>query len=286
MSAGRATLVDFDANLCHTALRGDLEHHLTQGREYACISHFVVPGATLSESAESLRLSEEKGSSIIATAGVHPYHVGDEGDLLTEANQEVLRSLLSHASCKAVGETGLDYAEGFPNKKLQLPWFEAQVTMALEMKMPLFLHVREAREDFVSVLTKLGFPTSGPPPVPAVVHCFTGETNELKQYVDMGFYIGLTGFVIDKGQSQLPEWLRIIPDDRLVLETDAPYLGWKGCRAMEGKRKTSKFPNVPAALPTICEAVAKAKGASYEEVATSTTANALRFFSAIETGRS
>ena len=152
MSAGRATLVDFDANLCHTALRGDLEHLLTQGREHACISHFVVPGATLSESAESLRLSEEKGSSIIATAGVHPYHVGDEGDLLTEANQEVLRSLLSHASCKAVGETGLDYAEGFPNKKLQLPWFEAQVTMALEMKMPLFLHVREAREDFVSVL--------------------------------------------------------------------------------------------------------------------------------------
>ena len=111
------------------------------------------------------------------------------------------------------------------------------------------------------------------------MHCFTGEIDELKQYVDMGLFIGLTGFILNKGQSQLSEWLRIIPDDRLVIETDAPYLGWKGCRvATEVKKKTSKFPNVPAALTTICEAVAEAKRVSYEDVATTTTANALRFF--------
>ena len=281
MSSGRV-LVDFDANLCHAALKDSpsIDHHMTQGRDHAHISHFVVPGATLSESAECLRLSEEKGSSIIATAGVHPYHVGDEGGLLTEANQEVLKSLLSQESCQAVGETGLDYAEGFPDKELQLPWFEAQVALAMEMEMPLFLHVREARNDFVDVMLKLGFPATGPPPVNSCVHCFTGETDELQQYVDMGFYIGLTGYILDKGKDQLPKWLRIIPEDRLVLETDAPYLGWKGCRATEAKKKTAKFPNVPAALTTICEAVAEAKGASYEDVATSTTANALRFFGA------
>ena len=96
MSAGR-TLVDFDANLCHTALKEDLAHHIKQGQEYAHISHFVVPGATLMESEECLRLSEEKGSSIIATAGVHPYHVGDPDDLLTSEN-EMLFEHLYHAS--------------------------------------------------------------------------------------------------------------------------------------------------------------------------------------------
>ena len=130
------------------------------------ISHFVVPGATLLESEECLRLSEEKGSSIIATAGVHPYHVGDPDDLLTSENENALRALISRESCKAVGEAGLDYTDGFPDKELQLPWFETQVRIALEMKLPLFLHVREAREDFVSVLSKLGFPASGPLPSP------------------------------------------------------------------------------------------------------------------------
>ena len=284
----RRTLVDFDANLCHDALKDHVDHHIAQGVEHAQISHFIVPGSTLTESAACLRLSEEKGPSIIATAGVHPYHVKDEGDLLTDANLDVLRSLLSQSSCKAVGETGLDYSDGFPAKDLQLPWFEAQVALALEFKMPLFLHVRDAKEDFMAVLSKFNFPTKGSPPVPTVVHCFTGDTDELRQYVDMGLYIGLTGYVLGKGKDkdedkdtkgELSEWLRIIPTDRLVIETDAPYLGWKGCRASEAKRKTSKFPNVPASLPTICKAVAEASGVSYEDIAHSTTANALRFFS-------
>ena len=204
--------------------------------------------------------------------------MGDEG-ILTEANQEMLRSLLSQESCQAVGRLAWIIQRAFLIKNCNCLGLSSSGSGHGDED-ALFLHVREARNDFVDVMLKLGFPATGPPPVHSCVHCFTGETDELQQYVDMGFYIGLTGYILDKGKDQLPKWLRIIPEDRLVLETDAPYLGWKGCRATEAKKKTAKFPNVPAALTIICEAVAEAKGASYEDVATSTTANALRFFGA------
>jgi TatD DNase family protein len=300
----REALVDFDANLLHDALKADAEGHISRAQEHANVKWFCVPGSTLGDSTEALNYSKSRdgGSSIIATAGVHPYHVIDETDLCTDENKELLRTLCSHELCRAVGETGLDYSEGFPDREMQLPWFRAQVALALEMELPLFLHVREAREDFVSIMTQeFGFSDTHTEqeaaaaaaaagvvpltPVRACVHCFTGSTEELRQYVRMGFYIGLTGYVLtmNKGDGdgdvdRLREWLEIIPSDRLVIETDAPYLGWPGCRATETKKKKSKYPNVPASLSVICEAVAQASGRSYEEVAASTTRNALTFF--------
>ena len=153
--------------------------------------------------------------------------------------------------------------------------------------------MRDAREDFVAILKESGFPEEGPTPVKACVHCFTGDTEELKEYVKMGFYIGLTGFIINnnmsevaeeggkgekEGESLLSEWLQIIPDDKLVIETDAPYMGFKGCRKTESKKKNQKYPNIPSALNTVCQTIADASGREYDTVASVTTTNALDFF--------
>ncbi len=273
-------LVDFDANLLHNALKDDIEEHISVANEKG-IQHFVVPGSGLADSSEALLLSKSRGESIIATAGVHPYHVIDESDVFTEANQELLRSLCAQETCRAVGETGLDYSDGFPDKQAQIRWFRFQVALALEAKLPLFLHVRDAKDDFVDIMTEMGFPGDGPPPVKACVHCFTGSTEELQQYVNMGFYIGLTGYIFgmkDDSTRSLKEWLEIIPQDRLVIETDCPYLGWPGCRVTEKKKKKSKFPNVPASLSIVAEEIASVSGKPYAEVASSTTENALEFF--------
>ena len=290
-------LVDLDANLLHKDLREDMAHHVLLAKTHANVQWFVVPGSTLGDSAEALALAEsgEAGLArgrLIATAGVHPYHAAAPEHPHPRGVDRLRELIARHAICKAVGECGLDYSEGFPDKELQLPWFSSQVALALELRKPLFLHVRGARDDFVAVLRGAGFAERGPPPVPCVVHCFTGSADELRQYVEMGFYIGLTGYAIAPGLgaggedesvgdpfATLKLWLEIIPEDRLVLETDAPYLGFKGCRAAEAKKRTSKYPNVPAALRAICETVARVSGRAYEDVASSTTANALAFFS-------
>lgn len=153
-----------------------------------------------------------------------------------------------------------------------------QLELCLEIKKPLFLHVRDAHADFMEILAEFGFSAGKPIPVDGLVHCFTGTNEELCQYVTLGFYIGLTGSIMNKTTEELRELLELIPQDRLVVETDAPYMGFTGCRALEKNRKTRKYPNVPSALPKIVSRVAEALEMSYDEVASLTTRNALRFF--------
>jgi len=298
-----APLCDFDANLLHKDLRADIARHISVARDHANVQLFVVPGSDLDDSAAALELAAdaEVGSSVVATAGVHPYSSGSAGNAGGEP-LGVLRALVStgkrDGTCKAVGECGLDYSPSFPAAEVQLPWFKAQVQLALENQLPLFLHVRDAEADFRAVLIEAGFPEEGPPPVPSCVHCFTGTTDELRTYVRMGFYIGLTGYAIGAADAaakaltdgkvapvgavdalaELKEWLDIIPADKLVLETDAPYMGFKGCRATESKKKNQKYPNVPAAMKAVCAYVAAAARRPYDDVARETTANTHKFF--------
>ena len=299
--SNKSVLCDFDANLLHKDLRDDIAHHIKQASEHAHVKLFVVPGSTLADSAEAVALAQnsEMQMNIIATAGIHPYHVAAvehaHGEDVIAALIDIITS--GGEACKAVGETGLDYSEGFPDKALQLPWMRSQVQLALDTGKPLFLHERNAHTDFVAVLNELGFGESGPPPVACCVHCFTGTLEELTVYVNMGFYIGLTGSVITAHKKvaeaevvvgtetcrvgpypELNTLLQLIPEDRLVIETDAPYMGFKGCRNSESKKKNQRYPNVPAALGTVCAFIAEASQKPYEHVATTTTANARRFF--------
>lgn len=189
--------------------------------------------------------------------------------------------------CLAVGECGLDYSPNFPPSEAQLSWFRAHVRLALKHALPLYVHVREAHDDFLAAIDDempvAGGSSEGPPPgtMSVCVHCFTGTTAELDVYCRRGYYVSLSGHVLrmrSKPDSpDLADWLRVIPPDRLLIETDAPYMGFKGCRASEAAKKTQNYPNVPAALPLVLQALVDAGGGSFEELARRTTANALRF---------
>jgi TatD DNase family protein len=266
-------MCDFDCNILHADLRAEKERYIAAAVE-AGVQWFVCPGSQLRDSRDLLELAATD-SRFLATAGVHPYNA--ETEPLSDTSLQLLDEMVSAAYCRAVGECGLDYSAGFPDKEKQIPWFRAQIELALRLKKPLYLHSRAAQEDFVSTLNSLGFGSSpgSSPPVAGCVHCFTGTTEELLVYLNMGFYIGLTGFVVTMDKAVLAQWLDMITLDKLVIETDAPYMGFKGARKSEPKGKDKKYPNVPAALPLVLDAVCEASGWPRQQVIERTTRNAL-----------
>jgi TatD DNase family protein len=169
----------------------------------------------------------------------------------------------------AVGECGLDYCRNFSPREAQLAAFKRQLDIAKESGLPVFLHQRDAHDDFVEVLE---------PALPdlsrAVAHCFTGEGESLREYVAMGLYIGITGWICDERRGKhLHDIVSIIPDDKILIETDAPYLLPRTVRPKPKSRR-----NEPMYLAEVARVVAEARGQTEEHVAKITTANAERFF--------
>lgn len=187
-------------------------------------------------------------------------------------------SALAHLdACRAVGECGLDYSPSFPPPAHQRAWFDAQLDLACALQKPLFLHERLAHDDFVDAIASCAARHSGYFP-PAVVHCFTGSERELRAYVARDFYIGVTGFICKQTHgAALRDLVRLVPLERLVIETDAPYMGFPKCRRREPLEPKKQYPNVPSALPLVADVVAKALGKTPQEIATITRANARRF---------
>jgi len=179
-----------------------------------------------------------------------------------------LRRLASHQEVVAIGECGLDFHRNFSPRPEQEKWFEAQVALAEELQMPLFLHERDARHRFCEILSAFR------KQVPAVLHCFTGAAETLKVCLDMGLHIGVTGWICDERRGLgLREQVREIPLDRLMIETDAPFLL---PRTMPTKPKAGR--NEPAFLPYVLQTVAECLGKPAEEVAEATTKTAKSFF--------
>jgi TatD DNase family protein len=175
----------------------------------------------------------------------------------------------------AIGECGLDFNRNYSPHPDQEKWFIAQVELALELKKPLFLHSRDAHPRSSEILKSFKVKT-------AVAHCFTGEREELHAYLDLGLYIGITGWICDERRGRhLVELVREIPRERLLLETDAPYLT---PRDMQPQPKARR--NEPAFLPHILKAVAGALGRPAEEVALETARNARQLFALHESGSS
>ncbi|KAG5189512.1 hypothetical protein JKP88DRAFT_206023 [Tribonema minus] len=266
-------LVDVDANLCHEALAADAAVHIDMARDVG-VRQMVVPGSDLADSKAALDLARKYPGILYPTAGIHPYCVKDCGEL--EPAMSTLAELLADPLFTCVGECGLDFSEGFPEPELQLPFFERQVQLAVETRKPLFLHERLASRPFTDVLRAANAAPPGLPP--CLVHCFTGTGSELSVYLQMGFYIGVTGFLLKKPHGNvLRGCLQQVPLDRLMVETDAPYLGFPGCRKGHSQPKR-QYPNVPSALPLVVQAVADAMGVSALDVAAHSTRNARKFF--------
>jgi TatD DNase family protein len=258
-----ANLIDIGANLTHPAFHGDLPEVLARALE-AGVVQMVITGTSVLESTKASALAKEHPDVLFATAGIHPHHAS-ECDAYTIP---ALRALAQQPRVVAIGECGLDFNRNYSPHPDQEKWFTAQVELACEIKKPLFLHSRDAKEKFVGVLKQ--FNTLPP----AVAHCFTGEKAELHAYLDLGLHIGITGWICDERRgAHLLELVREIPRDRLLLETDAPYLTPRDMRPQPKARR-----NEPAFLPHILRTVARALGRPAELVAEETTRNAVTFF--------
>jgi len=249
-------LIDIGANLTHASFQHDLTDVVARAR-VAGVSQLVVTGADAEGSRAAYALARSQPGLLFATAGVHPHHAS-AFDADVEA---LLRELHGHAEVVAVGETGLDYHRNFSPREAQLFAFERQLELAVACGKPLFLHQRDAHADFIALLDRVRGRIGR-----AVVHCFTGDKQELFDYLERDFYIGITGWICDERRGKhLRELVKHIPADRLLLETDAPYLLPRDLRPMPSHRR-----NEPMYLAHICAEVARERG----EDAAATAANA------------
>jgi TatD DNase family protein len=253
-------LVDIGANLTHASFREDLDAVLVRAREHG-VSSIVVTGASVAESRRAVQIADAHG--LYATAGVHPHNARECDDSTLPA----LRAIASHPRVVAIGECGLDYNRNYSPHPAQEKWFVAQLELAAELGKPLFLHSRDAHPRFAEILRNLRVGK-------AVAHCFTGEGPELRAYLELGLYIGITGWICDERRgAHLRPLVKEIPADRLLVETDAPYLTPRDLRPQPKARR-----NEPAFLPHILRAVAQARGEAPEALAAQTTRNARALF--------
>jgi len=179
-------LVDIGANLTHPAFHADLEEVLARA-EVAGVSAMVVTGTSVAESTNALKAAKTYPQTLYATAGVHPHHARE----CDESTIPALRVLAQQPKVVAIGECGLDFNRNYSPHPDQEKWFRLQVELAIELKKPLFLHSRDAAEQFSAILKSYVLPN-------AVAHCFTGEKAELHAYLDLGLYIGITGWICDE----------------------------------------------------------------------------------------
>lgn len=257
-------LIDIGANLGHESFDHDFDAVLQRAADHG-VSQMVLTGASRAGSPRALELARLHPGRLFATAGVHPHHATEYS---AEADAE-MRALQAHAEVVAVGECGLDYHRDFSPRPAQRRAFSLQLQIAADTGKPLFLHQRDAHEDFLGVLAefegRLG---------PIVVHCFTGEQNEMEAYLERGWHIGITGWLCDERRgAHLRQMVGRIPADRLMIETDSPYLMPRTLRPKPSHRR-----NEPMFLAHICEELARDRGEDPAITAAATSATARAFF--------
>ncbi len=257
-------LIDIGANLTHEAFDRDRDAVLQRARA-AGVAQLVVTGASREHSPRALELARAHPGFLFATAGVHPHHASE----YTAECDAQMRALLAQPEVVAVGECGLDYHRDLSPRPAQRRAFEHQLQSAVDTGKPLFLHQREAHADFMAMMKQF----DGQLPA-AVVHCFTGTRQELFDYLDQDWHIGITGWLCDERRgAHLRTLVPHIPAHRLMLETDAPYLLPRTLKPMPKDRR-----NEPAFLAHIAGEVARERGEEPAVTAASTTHTARAFF--------
>ncbi|MEC9483850.1 MAG: TatD family hydrolase [Halomonas sp.] len=258
-----AELVDIGANLTHESFSGDLDAVLRRARA-ANVTTLILTGTDLEHAEQAVDLARRL-PGLYATAGVHPHDASHWSSALETA----MRDLHRQPEVVAVGECGLDFNRNFSSPAEQERAFEAQLALAAESGLPLFLHERDAGRRMLDMLRSWRSDIAQ-----AVVHCFTGERDTLHGYLDLDLHIGLTGWLCDERRGHhLRELLSDIPLDRLMVETDCPYLLPRNLPAkLKGRR------HEPALLPWIVREIAHWRKSDESELAMATTATARRFF--------
>lgn len=237
---------------------------LLSGMNENGIGRIINVGASFEGCKNSLMLAQEY-DFIYAALGVHPSDIAD----LTEESCEWIRQHLSEPKVVAVGEIGLDYYwDKEPEVQArQREWFRYQLQLAKESALPVSIHSREAAADTMEIMKEAA--ADG---IPGVIHCYSYSKEQALEYIDMGYYIGVGGVVTFKNARKLKETVEAIPLERILLETDCPYMAPEPNR---GKRNSSLY------LTYVADAIAELKGVTPEEVKTVTYENALRLFTKV-----
>lgn len=232
---------------------------LLQELPYKGIERVVNIGASLASCRKTLELTE-RYDYIYGAIGVHPSETAE----LNEEAFEWLKEQCRHIKCVAVGEIGLDYYWEEPEHSIQKEWFARQLELAKQLSLPVVIHSRDAAKDTIDIMKALNAEDIG-----GVTHCFSYTKETAKIFLDMGFYIGIGGVLTFKNARKLKEAVEYIPMDRIVLETDCPYLAPEPNR---GKRNSSLN------LPYVIAALAQLKGITQEEVRAAAWENAMKLY--------
>ena len=259
-----APLIDIGINLAHDSYDADREEVIARAAQ-AGVVQMIITGSSATSSRTALSLARQHGGSLFATVGVHPHHATE----LSAAVMTELAELALEPQVVAVGECGLDYYRNYSPHAAQREAFHRQLELATRCNKPVFLHQRDAHEDFLAMLREHGRALAG-----GVAHCFTGGAAELESYLELGLMIGITGWICDERRgAHLLELVRRIPAGRLLLETDGPYLLPRDLRPKPSSRR-----NEPVYLPHIAAVVARARGETVASLAQSSTEAARRLF--------
>jgi len=258
------TLVDIGINLAHDTFDHDRDH-VVEAAAAVGVRHMVITGSTIDSTRAAIELARADPGRFRATAGIHPHHARE----FHEADVPTLRELMQAPAVGAAGECGLDYFRNFSPHEDQERVFRQQLELAAELGKPVFLHQRDAHDAFMAILREYRARLTA-----GVAHCFTGDERELRDYLQLDLAIGITGWICDERRGHhLRDLVRLVPADRLMIETDAPYLLPRDLTPKPRSRR-----NEPKYLPHILDTVAACRGESPAAVAAASTRNALRFF--------
>jgi len=260
-----AEYIDIGVNLTGSSFKSDLDK-VMQRAQAVGVNQMIVTGTDIEHSKAAIELCKLYPGRLYSTTGVHPHHADDYTPLMLQQ----LHDLSHYDSVVAIGECGLDFNRNFSTPKNQCDAFESQLELATDTGLPVFLHQRDAHAEFLRVITN-GQSETGK----LVAHCFTGTVDEVMDYLQLDMYIGITGWICDERRGHdLQQAVKEIPLNRIMLETDAPYLL---PRDLTEKPVQSRR-NEPCYLPHICEAVARFMEVEVEELEAAALDNTRRFF--------
>ena len=257
-------IIDIGVNLMHRSFNEDREQIIRDAAE-AGVSPLIMTGTSERSSIEAARYASRFKGKLYSTAGVHPH----DAKSCTPSTIKKLEELAKQDCVVAIGECGLDYNRDFSPRDVQRLYFEKQIELACETGLPLFLHERDAFDDFYKILKRYNEDIPD-----MVVHCFTGNEHELMAYLELGCHIGITGWICDERRGKhLINLVKKIPANKLMIETDAPFLT---PRNMEEKPIDGR--NEPKYLVHILDELAYHLGEDMDELAERTYRNTKRFF--------
>ncbi|WP_076415998.1 TatD family hydrolase [Shewanella sp. UCD-KL12] len=256
--------IDIAVNLIGSALEKNISDVIQRAAAQR-VSPLIVIGSEINESAQAVKLCLDYPQQLYCTAGVHPHHASEwQGD-----SAKQISALALSPQVVAIGECGLDYNRDFSPRPMQRQAFAEQLALAVEMQMPVLMHERDAHQDFLAILKEYRSELPG-----ALLHCFTGDRQSMEAYLDIDLHLGITGWVCDERRGlELAALVPDIPDNRILIETDSPYLL---PRSMRPKPKSSK--NEPQYLPYIAEYIANLREQPKEVFAQQAYQNSVDFF--------